>query len=239
MAVRLPHLVYTSSIATLGPAPPGRLADERDVARAAPEDSVYRAVKWEMEQELEGWMSRGLSASIMLAGGCLGPWDLRLGTGGVLVALARGELPWWVDGWASLVDVDDVARAHVEAALQRAHGRFCLSGHDLWVRDLLSMVAARWGGRVPGPPLSPEAARARADAEEQEAAAQRLRVPVPRELVDMALAGQPVSSRRAARELGFAPRPLEETLDRAHAFYVRCRLLRRNECSTASNDART
>ncbi len=45
-------------------------------------------------------------------------------------------------------------------------------------------------------------------------------MPVPRELVDVVIAGQRVSSSRAREDLGVRFRPLEDTLERAHAFFV-------------------
>ena len=94
LAAGVPRFVFTSSIGTLERAPPGRAADERDVPRKMPEDSVYRAVKWAMEREIDRAIERGLPAVTLLPGGCIGPWDVRLGTGGVIVGVARRAIPW-------------------------------------------------------------------------------------------------------------------------------------------------
>lgn len=221
LSAAVPRFVYTSTIATLRAAPAGRAADERDVAIEAPAGSVYRAVKWAMEREVERASRRGLSVAILMPGGCIGPWDVRLGTGSFLVGVVRGLLPWWVDGTINLVDVGDVARAHVAAALQTPSHRYCLGGHDVRVEWVLRHIAERYGGIVPPLRLSADAARARADEDERHAAPRRERVPIPRELVDLATSGQPVSSARARLELGIEPSPLDESLDRAHAWFVR------------------
>jgi len=151
---------------------------------------------------------------------------VRVGTGGVLVGAANGLLPWFVDGWVNVVDVRDVARAHVRAAAAPAGSRFCVAGHDLRMAELLQLVVDRYGGRIPGEELSPEEARVRADAEERAAQAERRRVPVPRELVDLITAGQHVSSDRARRELGISFTPLVDALDGAHEWFVRHRYIR-------------
>jgi dihydroflavonol-4-reductase len=221
LEARVPRFVYTSTLATLGRAPEGRPADERDLAPRMPLDSVYRGVKWAMEREVDFARDRGLSAVTLMPGGCIGPWDVRLGTGSMLVGVVRRALPWWVDGTVNLVDVGDVARAHLAAAKPAPSDRYVLGGHNLALGALLRMIAARFGGSVPGEPLSPSAARARADAEERQAAPYRKRVPVPREFVDMVTTGQPVSSARARDELGLKTTPLHDTLDRAHAWFVR------------------
>jgi dihydroflavonol-4-reductase len=178
-----------------------------------------------MERELECFIAQGLRAVTLLPGGCVGPWDARAGTGGILLGVVRAELPWWVDGTVNLVDVADVARAHVLAAGAPSGERYCLGGHDVRVRWLLGHLAARFGGRVPAECLAPEEARARADAEEARAAPSRGRVPFPRELVDVITLGQSVSNAHAEHALGVRFGPLDDALDRAHAWYVRFRYL--------------
>lgn len=221
-----PRIVYLSSTGALADAPPGRPADERDVPEEAPPESVYRATKWAMERALERWAERGLDAITLVPGGCLGPNDVRAGTGGLLLGVVSGALPWWTDGIVSVVDVGDVAEIAVDAALHPAPSRrYCLVAHNVRLGALLAKVAARYGGRVPGAPLSAAEARRQADADEAAAAPARRRVPFPRELVDLVIAGRPVSSARAMQELGARFRPLEETLDRAWAWFVRHRYL--------------
>ena len=215
------RLVYTSTIATLARAPASRPADERDVATEMPAGSVYRAVKWAMEREIALARRRGLDAITMLPGGCIGPWDVRLGTGSVLVGVVRAALPWWVEGTVNRVDVGDVARAHVAAADRGKADRYCLGGHDVRVGWLLDHLAKRYGGRAPELQLTPDEARVRSEADEREAAPHRRRVAVPRELVDMATSGQPVSSARVQSELGIPATPLDASLDRAHEWFQR------------------
>ncbi len=59
---------------------------------------------------------RGLPAVTMITGGCIGPGDVRVGTGSVIVGVVRGLLTWWVDGTVNLVDIGDVVGAHLLAA---------------------------------------------------------------------------------------------------------------------------
>jgi dihydroflavonol-4-reductase len=233
LAASVPRFVYTSTVATLARAPGRREASEDDVFHRMPEGSVYRAVKWAMEQEVEDARRAGLSAVTLLPGGCFGPWDVRVGTGSVLVGVVRGALPWWVDGLINLVDVQDVAAAHVAAAAPLPSHRYCLVGHDVRVHWLLRHIVARYGGRLPPVELSAEEARAQALHDERLAAPERRRVAVPRELVDMATTGQAISCARARRDLGLSPAPLDRTLDRAHQWFVRHRYL------PAPNEERT
>lgn len=226
LAASVPRLVYTSTIATLDSVR-GRPACEDDVPGESPSESVYRAVKWTMEREVEAARRRGLDAVTILPGGCIGPGDLRVGTASVIAGVVGGMLQWWVDGLVNLVDVGDVARAHVACAAPTPHDRYALAGHTVRVRDLLRTVARRYGGTVPSLELGPEEARARALAEEIAAAPRKERVSIPRELVDMATTGQVVSNARAESDLGASLTPLDVALDRAHAWLSRFGLLPR------------
>lgn len=228
LAAGVPRFVYTSSVGSLAAAR-GRAATEDDVPETIPTDSTYRAVKWAMEREVERAAARGLPAVTLLPGGCVGPWDLRVGTGALLVGAARAQLPWWVDGTVNLVDVRDVARAHIAAAQRVTGHRYILGGTDVRVSWLLRHIVSRYGGAVPDAPLSSAEARARADADERAAAPLRRRVPVPRELVDLITTGQPVSSDLARRDLGVRFTPIEDALDSAHAWFVRFKYIAKIE----------
>lgn len=224
--VGAPRFVYTSSIGLLGGAPDGRPVDERDVPEEAPADSTYRAVKWEMERELARHVEAGLPATSLLAGGCVGPWDVRVGTAALLVGAVRGELAWWVDGFVNLVDVGDLADAHIAAASEAGgQARYCVAGHTVRVGELLEQITGRFGGSFPPLPVAAADARLRADDEERAVEAARRRAPFPREMVDLITSGADISSELAARDLGVRFRPLESSLDRAHEWFVRYRYL--------------
>ncbi|MCL2725191.1 MAG: NAD-dependent epimerase/dehydratase family protein [Polyangiaceae bacterium] len=234
-AASIPRLVYTSTIATLDHVS-GRPACEDDVPASMPEGSVYRAMKWAMEREVDDARRRGLDAVTLLPGGCIGPGDLRVGTASVIVGVIRGMLTWWVDGMVNLVDVGDVARAHLAAAAPTPHDRYALAGHTVRVRDLLEKIAQRYGGTLPSLELGAEEARARSLADEIAAAPRRERVSIPRELVDMATTGQVVSNARATADLGFSPTPLDDALDRAHAWLSRFSILPKQETERRTHD---
>ncbi len=238
----VPRLVYTSSTGALAHAP-GRAAREDDVPPARPDGSTYRAVKWSMERALERFADR-IEIVTMIPSGCVGPWDARAGTGRLLLGVVREELPFYVEGTVALVDVEDVAAAHVAAAAHPApRARYCLGGHAVRVGALLETIAARYGGAVPSE-RGLAAARAEADAAERAAVTRRGRVVVPRELVDLVEHGQAVSNDAAREDLGFAPRPLQASLDRAHEWYrsqgyLRTRKESRAACRPAPTDAAT
>jgi dihydroflavonol-4-reductase len=229
LAVGVERFVYTSSVGSLARVPAGKVAAETDVPSTLPQDSVYRAVKWAMERTVERAADAGLPAVTLLPGGCLGPGDLRLGTGAFIIGIVTEKLPWWVDGEVNLVDVGDVARAHVAAVGAPAGSRYCIAGHTVRVGWVLRHVVERYGGAVPATCLSAPKAREQADEDERAAAPQKARVALPRELVDTITGGQPVSNTLAETDLHLRLSTLDAALDRAHAWYVRAGFLPKTE----------
>ena len=222
----VPRLVYTSSTGLLDTPSDRRPADERDLPSTAPQDSVYRAVKWASEHEMQRARDAGLDVVSMMPSACLGPWDVRLGTGGLLVGVLSGKLPWWTEGLVHMVDVGDVARAHVLAGhMKHPADHYIISGHSMYLGDVFRRLIRRFGGAFPTEQLDADAARARADAEEAAAEPKRERVPMPRELVDIITRGHPINADRSRTELGIAYARLNDSLDRAHGWFVEHRYL--------------
>ena len=223
--------VVVGTIATLGEAPASRPASEEDSLHQAPLDSPYRALKWHVQRELSEAHRDGSPVVSLLPGACLGPGDLRVGTSALLMGLARGALPFWLEGWVNIIDVRDVAECLVTAALSRGplSREIALPGHSNRTSALFPLVVQRYGGALPPVFLDAETARERADADERLAAPRRARVPFPRELVDLIASGQRVSGARAERELGLSPRPLITTLDDAYESLARRGLVPRRE----------
>jgi len=236
---RVRRLVFTSSVTTIGPAPPGRPADERDEWAEVP-DSVYFAVKLAQEREVLRAVQEGLPGVVLCPSGCLGRYDLKAGTGFFIVALAQGTLPYAVDGPLNVVGVEDVAAAHVQAAERGEIGaRYILAAHEVQTVDLLRMAARRVGAAVPERVIDMAVAtRLNLEQEERCAAAGRGRPDIPVEFLDMLRLGHPYSYGRAAQLLGFTPAPLEEVVDRACAWFEKSGYLKRRDGKTPTETRR-
>lgn len=153
------RLVYTSSTAAVGEGRPDeRLDEDRWNDRAA---TPYTRAKVAAERSL--WAEHAdLDAVAVLPAMTVGPGD-RHGTASNarLLAMFRGaRLPFWFDGGLNVVDVRDVAAAHLRAAERGARGRRYLAvGHNLSYRDLLGAVrrarglSGRPSVRVPDAPV--------------------------------------------------------------------------------------
>jgi dihydroflavonol-4-reductase len=145
------RLVYTSTLTTIGPpSEPGRLADERDFYLPGSTDSAYFESKWAMEAELWRAIAQGLPAVIVNPTAVFGPWDVKPATGEILLNVAKGYLPIWLDLDVNMVDARDVGQGQVLAAERGQLGhRYILGGKNLSLREALTIAAQEAGVSPP------------------------------------------------------------------------------------------
>lgn len=145
------RIVYTSSVATLGVAPPGQLADEATQVTEADMIGDYKRSKYLAEQAVSRLVrEKALPAVIVNPSTPVGPRDIKpTPTGRIIVETLRGRMPAYVDTGLNIVDVDDVAEGHLLALEHgRVGERYVLGGENLALYAILSKVALL-GGRKP------------------------------------------------------------------------------------------
>jgi dihydroflavonol-4-reductase len=214
------RLIHFSSIHALSSDPTDRPIDE-ERPLAGDEALPYDRSKADAERLVREAARAGLDAIVLNPTAVLGPLDYGPSAmGQVLLDLYHGRLPALVEGGFDWVDVRDVIAGAITAADRAPAGaRYLLSGERRSVRELAE-IAARLTGR-PRPRLVSPMWLARVGAPFATAAA-RLRGSRPlftsaslHALRNHVL----VSSARAARELGYRCRPLEQTLEAAYAWF--------------------
>lgn len=207
------RIVVTSSVAGIGPAPPGEVASEETVFRGGGLGLTYVDAKHEGETEaLAAGARLGVEVVVVNPSYVFGVPVDRSEPGETsnraIGNYLRGRLPAVVDGQTNVADVRDVAAGHLQAAKKGNSGeRYVLGGHDIGWVDLLERVATLSRVRQPLLVLPPETALAARIAE-------TLPVPeliAPEAFVLMAQNWR-VSSRKAKRELGYRVRALNTTL---------------------------
>jgi dihydroflavonol-4-reductase len=214
------RVVLTSSVAGIGPAPPGRPGSEDDDYRAGGLGLTYVDAKHEGEVEaLAAGARLGVEIVVVNPSYVLGvpldrsqPGETSTRTIGNYL---RGRLPAIVDGHTNIVDVRDVAAGHLKAGEKGRPGeRYILGGHDVsWV-ELLDRVAEISGVSHPLAVLPPETARVARTAE-----ALRLPTPVSAEGILLMAQDWRYTSRKARRELGYRSRKLDTTLRDTVGWY--------------------
>lgn len=216
----LRRVVITSSVAGIGPAPPGRPGTEDDPFRGGGLGLTYVDAKHEGEVEALATGARlGIEVVVVNPAYVLGPPVDRSQPGETSTRTIgnylRGRLPAVVDGQTNIVDVRDVAKGHVLAAERGQPGeRYILGGYDISWIELFDRVANLSGVRHPLAVLPPAVGAAARRAE-----ALGLPTPIAAEGLVLMAQNWRFSSRKARRELGYRARPLQRTLQDTIDWY--------------------
>jgi len=205
------RVVYTSSAAVVGPAAHGKTADETQLFTAGRLEIPYVNSVHEAEVEAMRVAARGLPLVCVNPAICFGAGDYLLSSTRLVRSFLLGRVPVYTEGAVSIVDVRDVAEAHLLADRHGQVGeRYILGGRNFTFERLFADL-----GRLSGiePPVRLPAGAARLLA-----AAGRW----PLTPVEVSAAGHlwTYRSTKAKRELRWTPRPHEETLEATVGWHL-------------------
>lgn len=212
------RVIYTSSLTTIGHPPPhqNRLADERDFYQPGTlAKSGYYEAKIVMEGLFMEACSAGLPGIILNPTAVFGPGDVYLTMGSLLVAVSRGWMVAWLPGEINVVDVRDVAKAHIAAAHHGNIGeRYIIGGHNYPVRDALGLAARIAGVRPPRFEIPPWFLKGLMGLGDLIPA-----LPLPSNHLRAVHLWQGYNTQKAKDLFGFSPRPFEETVCDSLAWF--------------------
>jgi dihydroflavonol-4-reductase len=211
-------VVYTSSAAAVG------LRDgEQDADETVPFDQMGKAndyvyTKWLSEEEAKTFIPNGLP--IVFCNPCF-PFGARdvapTPTGQILLDVVNGKNRFYFDGGMNVVDVEDVAKGHVLAGEHGRIGeRYLLGNRNVTFKEFFELIA-----KVTDVPLKPRKLPVGlvvpiADYLERRADNVTHQPPL--------FAGSALryaknylyyDTSKARKELGYEPRPIEESIQRA------------------------
>ncbi|MFL5894502.1 MAG: NAD-dependent epimerase/dehydratase family protein [Thermoleophilaceae bacterium] len=211
------RVVHTSSASAVGPAPPRQAADETQLFTAGRLGIAYVNSKHEAEAEAMRLAAHGLPLVCVNPTFVLGPGDSHRSSGALVRRYMLGRIPMYVPGGLNVVDVRDVADGHLRADRRGKVGeRYILGGRNYnW--DRLFADLGRLSGVAPPPLRLPGPVALRMV---QAAEAARLPSPVGVDEVKSASLWWTYKNAKARRELGFRPRPHEETLEQTVAWWL-------------------
>jgi dihydroflavonol-4-reductase len=210
------RVVYTSSVAAIGPAPPGLTADETQVWDAGRYAVPYLDSKHEAEVEVLRLVARGLPAVMVNPAHVLGPGDPGRSSTALVRRFLRREIPIYVDGTLNIVAVEDVARGHLLAdEVGRVGERYILGNRNFTLDRLFADLGRLSGIEPPAVRLPAPAALALASAATwipgaPAAASAELRA---------ASLRWAFRNTKAKRELGWTTSPHEDCLEATIAWY--------------------
>ena len=207
------RFLYVSSVHAIPEQPFGE--EIREVSSFLPErvTGAYAKTKAEASQVVMDAAKVGLSAVIVHPTGMLGPYDN--GHNHLVQVVAdyiRGKLPACVKGGYDFVDVRDVANGCLLAAERGLSGEgYILSGTYLSIKKLLS-IAGKISHKKPLPVLPVFMAKMIAPLIEAAAAVHKTRPLFTQYSLNTLCSNSHFSREKAERELGYRPRPIEETV---------------------------
>src|SRR4051794_4877244 len=211
------RVVHTSSAGALGPAKPGGIADENQTFTAGHLGIPYVNAKHEAELEALKAAAQGLGVVIVNPTFVLGPDDPSGTSNALIKRVLLRQIPFFVDGGLNVVDVRDVANGELLADRKGEVGeRYILGGRNFTLARLFADIGRISG--VPPPPLKVPAGLTMTAARLGRGAG----IPIPVTEIELRSATQWWTYRntKAKKELGFKPRPHEETLEDTVAWQV-------------------
>jgi dihydroflavonol-4-reductase len=145
------RVVYTSSVATMGFRTDGIVINEDSPVSLDDMVGHYKRSKFLAEQEAIKAAESGQQVMILNPTTPIGPNDAKpTPTGRIFVDFLNRKFPAYMDTGLNLVDVCEVARAHVLALTRGTSGRrYILGGENLTLKQILDKMAAITG--LPSP----------------------------------------------------------------------------------------
>ncbi|MBN1322034.1 MAG: NAD-dependent epimerase/dehydratase family protein [Thermoleophilia bacterium] len=208
------RLVYASSVHAFVRQPHGTCLTETVAVDPDQAHGSYDRTKAEATGLVLQATQEGLDAVLVYPSGIIGPFDYRPSpTGAAIVACGRGRLGAYVHGGYNFVDVRDVAQGLMAAAAKGRSGEgYLLTGDEITVSDLLQTVARLAGTRPPRLRLPLGFVKAVSPLIPAYYWISRERPLFTSYSLDVISSNCWMSHEKAARELGFSPRPIQETL---------------------------
>jgi len=221
------RVVLTSSVAAIGVGRKPKPVDETATFDIGHLGITYVNSKHEAEVEALRLAARGLPVTIVNPSFVLGPDATRGSSMDLVKRFIQRRIPAYVDGGLNIVDVRDVAKGHLLADKEGEVGkRYILSGRNFTLDRLFADLARISGVDAPRVKLPGSALLHMLEAGD------RLPLPVPiptsPDEVRSARLWWCYRNTRAKSELGFKPRPHEETLEDA-VKWQRAQLARGSE----------
>ena len=208
------RLVHSSSTHSRQPAPFDQVLDENRPLVTDPALPPYDRSKALGEIEIQKGMERGLDAIIIIPSGILGPYDFRPSLlGESLQLMQRGGVPVLTTGGYNWVDARDVAIGAICAAnTAKAGNRYILSGHWRSIYEVATAAAKISGTRAPRLVIPLRMVELALPIMEPLATIRGSQPVYTRAMLSALKSNRHISHARASHDLGYSPRPFQETL---------------------------
>jgi dihydroflavonol-4-reductase len=226
------RVVFTSSGAAVGSRTDAdgnsKPADESIPFNMPAAQFPYGHSKYLAEQEIHRAVGQGQDVVIVNPAVVLGPGDLNLISGSLIVEVANGGVPVYPPGGVTVIDVRDVAAQHIAAAERGRKGeRYILGAVDLPYKEMFRLAAEI--AQVPPPPIAVPAAVVPVVA--GAAALMRnvgITLPVDANQVRLSARNVYFDCRKSWRELGAPQISVQQMFQDTYDWYVAHGIIRKN-----------
>jgi dihydroflavonol-4-reductase len=143
MRADLERVVYTSSIAAVGIPEGDRLADETTEFNVWDQANHYIRTKWLSERDALRFAAEGVPVVVVNPAFVMGERDIGpTPTGELVVECLKEKVPAYPEGGFNVVDVEDVAEAHILAEEKgRVGERYILGNHNITYQEFYDAVS--------------------------------------------------------------------------------------------------
>jgi dihydroflavonol-4-reductase len=227
-AASVERFVYTSTVGCIG-VPSGAIGDENRPVSPDSMAGAYKRSKFMAEQAALEFARGGFPVVIVNPTAPMGDHDFKpTPTGQIVLDFLNGAIPAFIDTGLNVVHVGDVALGHLLACERGVAGeRYILGAENMTLREILKELAVITGRKAPTLELPYFVAWTAGVVTTAWAQVTGTPPRAPLEAVRMAKKKMWVSHEKAARELGYAPRPAREALADAVAWFEEMRRLRK------------
>ena len=145
------RLVYMSSVVAVGASKTKRVLNEESPYEMAACRFGYFDTKKAAEELVQKACQKGDLFSVILnPSNVYGAGDMKKASRRTHIWVARGRFPFYTEGGLSVVDVESVIEACVQAMHKGRSGeRYILSGGNITIKELFQMIAECTGARPP------------------------------------------------------------------------------------------
>jgi dihydroflavonol-4-reductase len=190
--------------------------------------SAYDSSKAEAERLVLEATENGLDAVILNPTAIIGPYDAQPSyLGQALIKIYRNSLPMLVSGGYDFVDVRDVIEAAIQAAANGRKGeRYILSGNWMSLKELSKEINRITGKKTTQFSVPIQVARVGLPfIQLHSKISGSLPLYTSEALDNIQFSNKNISNLKARTELGYNPRPIEETLSDTFAWFYQHKLL--------------
>lgn len=221
---RVRRLIHFSSIDAIEQKPVDIPVNESSPLATSKRHPPYDRSKAEAEIEIMSAMNKGLDAVIINPTSVIGPFDYQPSyQGQMLLLMANKKLPALVNGGFNWVDVRDVVQGAITAEKQAPGGsKYILGGHWASLAEIARLVEQQTNAKMPGFTCPLWLAEVTAPLIGMYERARGRRPLYTKAAITAINSNKFISHSKAAKELDYCPRPLEQTISDTLEWFAKC-----------------